>query len=132
MNVLSTLPNFLLYLFSGMLCLLLFVMIYIRLTPFPEVKLIREGNHAAATAFIGALLGYALPLASVIAHSVALHDMLIWALVALIVQYLAHRVVRLLIPTLNDDIHENNQAMGTTSAGVSVVFGLINAACMVY
>ena len=57
MQALSTLPNFLIYLVSALACLLLFVTVYIRLTPFPEIKLIREGNHAAATAFIGALIG---------------------------------------------------------------------------
>lgn len=132
MQALSTLPNFLIYLVSALACLLLFVTVYIRLTPFPEIKLIREGNHAAATAFIGALIGYVLPLSSAIAHSTALNDMLIWALVGLVVQYSAHLITRLLIPNLNQDIRNNNQAMGTISAGLSVVFGLLNAACMVY
>lgn len=132
MYALSTLPNFLTYLFSALTCLLLFVLIYIRLTPFPEIKLIRAGNHAAATAFIGALLGYALPLSSAVAHSTTLNDMLIWGLVGLAVQYGAHLATRLMIPTLNQDIRANNQAMGTMSAGLSVAFGLLNAACMVY
>lgn len=132
MQALSTLPNFILYLVSAWAFLFLFVLIYIRLTPFPEVKLIRAGNHAAATAFIGALIGYVLPLSSAIAHSTALSDMAIWALIGLLMQYLAHLITRLMIPSLNHDIHNNNQAMGTMSAGISVVFGLLNAACMVY
>ena len=132
MHILSTLPNFLAYLVGALACLALFVTVYIRLTPFPEIKLIRSGNHAAATAFVGALLGYALPLSSAVAHSVAVRDMMIWALIALAVQYLAHLFTRLLLPSLNQDIHDNNQAMGTVSAGISVVMGLINAACMVY
>lgn len=132
MNLISTLPSFLLYLIGGLTCLGLFATIYIRLTPFPEVKLIRDGNTAAATAFVGALLGYALPLASAIAHSVTLRDMLIWAFIGLSVQYGAHLISRRLLPNLNEEIHENNTAMGIMSAGLSIVFGLINAACMVY
>ena len=132
MSALSTLPNFLVYLLSAFACILLFITVYIRLTPFPEIKLIRSGNQAAATAFVGALIGYALPLASAIAHSTALYDMLIWALVGLAVQYCAHLATRLMIPSLNQDIHDNNKAMGIISAGLSIVFGMLNAACMVY
>ncbi|MCE1161265.1 MAG: DUF350 domain-containing protein [Burkholderiales bacterium] len=132
MSILSTLPGFLAYLFGALACLGLFIMVYIHLTPFSEIKLIRSGNHSAATALVGALLGYALPLSSAIVHSVTLRDMVIWALVGLITQYLAHLCTRLIIPTIKQDIDNNNQAIGTVSAGISVVLGLINAACMVY
>jgi putative membrane protein len=132
MSTFSTLPSFLLYLAGGLACLGVFVTVYIRLTPFAEFKLIREGNIAAATAFTGALLGYALPLSSAIAHSVTARDMVVWALIGLVVQYLAHLLARQLLPNLNQEIHKNNAAMGLLSGGLSVVFGMINAACMVY
>ncbi|WP_129127786.1 DUF350 domain-containing protein [Geomonas oryzae] len=50
--------------------------------------LIREGNLAAAVSLTGALLGFAIPVAIVIAHSVNLVDMAAWALMATMVQLL--------------------------------------------
>lgn len=56
--------------------------IYIRFTPYDEIGLIREGNLAAAVSLTGALIGFAIPVAIVIAHSVNLVDMAAWALMA--------------------------------------------------
>lgn len=50
----------------------IFVLFYTNLRPYRETALIRAGNTAAAIAFIGALLGFVMPLASVIAHSASL------------------------------------------------------------
>lgn len=48
----------------------IFLVVYSRLTPCPEFKLIREDNPAAAASLAGVLLGFTLPLASASVHSV--------------------------------------------------------------
>jgi uncharacterized membrane protein YjfL (UPF0719 family) len=74
--------------------------------PYREIALIREGNAAAAASLSGAILGFVLPLASAITHSVSLLDMAVWGLIALVVQLLVYGVAArfLLLPDLGRDI----------------------------
>jgi putative membrane protein len=68
-NSLSTLPAFLAYFAGAGLMTAIFVLLYANLTPHREIALTRDGNTAAAVALVGGLLGFVVPLASVIAHS---------------------------------------------------------------
>lgn len=128
--LLTAFPNFLRYVVTGSALALLFLWIYALITPWDELALIRAGNGSAATALLGALLGFCLPLASTIAHSASLVDVVLWALVALVVQVLVHLVLRLVLPHLREGIEGNQASAGITSGGFSVCFGLINAACL--
>ena len=82
---LSGLPAFLSYFATAIGLLALFLAVYVFITPYREITLIREGNAAAAASLGGAVLGFVLPLASAITHSVSLPDMAVWGLIALVV-----------------------------------------------
>ena len=123
-------PNFVRYVVVGFALAGLFLWVYVLITPWPEFRLIRAGNSAAAVALIGALLGFCLPLANTIAHSVSLTDVVLWALVALVVQVAVHTAMRLLLPGLKNAVEANELAAGITAGGFSTCFGLINAACL--
>jgi putative membrane protein len=123
-------PNFVRYVVVGFALAGLFLWIYVLITPWREFALIRAGNSAAATALVGALLGFSLPLANTIAHSVSLTDVVLWAFVALAVQVIVHIVLRLMLPDLKRAVEANESAAGITAGGFSVCFGLINAACL--
>ena len=69
-KIVTMLPSFLSYLVVAMLLLTGFLLIYVKVTPYDEIDLIRKGNVAAAISLSGALLGFAMPVANVIAHSV--------------------------------------------------------------
>src|SRR6266704_3333337 len=92
------LPDFLLYFVVALLLLAAFVAIYVRVTPYREFILIRSGNVAAAISLSGALIGFVLPLASAIAHSVSPLDMAMWSAIALLVQIVVYAIVGRLIP----------------------------------
>ena len=128
----SAFPNFLRYIVVSFALAGLFLWIYVLITPWREFTLIRGGNAAAAVALIGALLGFCLPLANTIAHSVSLTDLVLWSLVALVVQVGVHVAMRLLLPHLQKSIEANAMAAGVMAGGFSVCFGLINAACLTY
>src|SRR5215468_4003218 len=123
-------PNFVRYVAVGFALAALFLWVYVLVTPWREFALIRGGNTAAALALVGALLGFCLPLANTIAHSVSLTDVVLWSLVALAVQVLVHVGMRLMLPHLKDAIEDDRPAAGITAAGFSVCFGLVNAACL--
>jgi len=129
---LITLPDFALYFLCAVVLLALFLAIYTRLTPQHEWTLIRQGNNAAALSLGGALLGFVLPLGSVIVGSLSLLDMLVWGLVALVVQVLVFSALRLLLPNLPARITQNETAAGVISAAFSLGIGVLNAACMTY
>jgi putative membrane protein len=124
--------DFLVYLAVSLTLLAVFIVIYIRVTPYREITLIRDGNMAASFSLSGALLGFIVPLASAVQHSVSLVDMAIWGLIAMAVQIAAFIVVKLLIPTITQDIAAGKGAQGFFLGSLSLGVGLLNAACMSY
>lgn len=123
---------FVLYFASGATLTGLFLVIYLRLTPYAELALIRAGNLAAALSLSGALLGYVIALASAIAHSMSLLDMVSWGVAALLVQVVAYRLARLLFPDLPGAIERGELAAGVMAGALSLAAGLLNAASMTY
>ena len=71
--------SYLQYLAVGLGMTALFSAVYLRITPADELKLIKNGNLACALSFGGALIGFCLPLASSITHSVGLLDFVLWS-----------------------------------------------------
>ena len=62
------------------------IFVYIKITPYDELKLIRGGNTAAAVSLSGAIIGLALPLAFSMASSISVWEVLIWGPVTLALQ----------------------------------------------
>jgi len=131
-HFLATLPNFLAYLGTAIALLVVFMAIYLYVTPYEEIALIRNNNTAAAISLSGAVLGFAMPIANVIAHSDTLLDLAVWGVIAGIVQLLAWALARVALPQLQEDIAAGRTAPATFVAALSITVGLINAACMTY
>ncbi|MBI5559197.1 MAG: DUF350 domain-containing protein [Deltaproteobacteria bacterium] len=131
-NNLPGLANFAVYFSISVLLLVAFAVLYPRITPYSEFALIADGNEAAAFSLTGALIGFSLPLASAISNSVGLGDMVLWGVVALVVQILTFLVVRLIFPSLVADIPANKVSKGIFLGAVSIAVGILNAACMTY
>ena len=129
---LGTLGSFALYLGSAVVLTGVFIAIYTWLTPWNEFALIRAGNNAAAISFSGALLGFILPLSSAIAHSVGFSDMLIWGVVAMVVQILVFLAERLQDGDLKRRIEAGEVAPAVKLGVLALGVGILNAACMSY
>lgn len=126
------LPAFLAYFGSGVVMLAVFSVIYSLVTPQREFSLIQEGNAAAATAFLGALIGFSLPLASAAANSVSLIDFMIWAAIGAIIQLLTFGAAALTQRELATRITRGEMSAGLWAGSIALVVGLLNAACMTY
>ncbi|WP_312785423.1 DUF350 domain-containing protein [Brevundimonas sp.] len=110
---------------------LAFKLIYQWVTPYHERTLIREGNPAAAIALGGALIGYVLPLASALSHTVSLAEFAAWALLAGVIQIVVFVAVsRLAFRNLVGRIEAGEVAAAIYLAAISICVGLLNAACM--
>ena len=128
----AALPHFAAYFASAMGLAAMFLFLYSRATPHREFALIREGNSAAAVQLTGPFIGFAIPLATVIANSVNLADMLLWGLVAALVQLLVFVVIaRFLFRAISDRIAEGCLASGQFVGGIGLGVGILQAACMV-
>jgi len=129
---LGTLGSFVLYFVAAIGLTAVFAFVYTWLTPWNEFALMRASNNAALLSFSGALLGFILPLASVIVHSHSIVDMLVWGVVALIVQVLVFVVERLLDTDLKRRIEAGETAAGGKLGVLALGAGILNAACMSY
>ena len=127
---LNELPWFLAYMGIAIALTLVYVVVYMWVTPHDEIGLIRDNNAAAATAFSGSLLGFCLPLASAISHSVSLEDVAIWGGIALVVQIVVFFIVRLPVPKISERIENNDIASGVWLGVASLAGGILNAASM--
>ena len=135
MNIAASLAGlgpFLAFLVAGLVAQGLFLAIYTALTPHRELALIRAGNAAAALSLGGAVVGFTLPLASTIAHSVSFIDFAVWAVIALVVQIAVYLMASLALGGLSRRIADGNVAAGTTLALASLAIGILNAACLTY
>ena len=128
----SGFDDFLIYLGIASVLLAVFMAIYLRITPYREIKLIREGNSAAAFSLSGTIIGMVLPLASALEFSVGLIDLAVWATIALVVQILVFVIARVALPNIVQDIPEGKQASGIFLGAISIAAGLLNAAAMTY
>ena len=129
---LAGLPAFAVYFGAGLALLAVFLGVYSAVTPYNEFALIRDGNLAAAISLAGATLGFVLPLASAIAHSVSVVDMAVWGVVALVAQVVVYFIVARLVPRLAEAIPAGRVATAAFLATLSVAVGLLNAAAMTY
>ena len=129
---LSGFDDFLVYFGLAIGFVVAFLWIYTLVTPYNEMQLIKAGNAAAAWSLGFTMLGFSLPLASAMIHSVNPWDMMLWALIALFVQILVFVVVRLLLPNITRHIQEGQVSSGAFLGLLSLAAGVLNAASMTY
>jgi putative membrane protein len=107
-----------------------FVVLYVFITPYSELTLIREGNTAAAVSLGGAIVGYAMPIAVSVAVSHDIRAMVGWGVVACVVQLLAYMLARFALPQINHAIPQGKVASGIFLASFSLGIGILNAGCI--
>ena len=129
---LAGLPAFALYLLSSLALLAIFIAIYVRITPYREFALIREGNVAAAASLSGTILGFVIPLAYAVVQSANLVDMVLWGVIALLVQLVVFFCMTRIVPGIARDIPAGRVAPGVLLGSLSFATGILNAACMTY
>ena len=127
---LAELPEFLAFFVVSLLLMIIFLVVYTNITRHNEIKLIKANSAAAAVAFAGAMIGFALPLASAMISSSTILEVIIWGLVALIVQIIVYLLVRLPMPRISERIEKNEIAAGIWLGSLSLTAGILNAASM--
>lgn len=129
---LSGFDEFLVYAGLSIAYIYVFMLAYLKLTPYNELKLIKDGNIAAALSLSGSVLGFTFPLAASIYQASHPWDMMLWALIAGIVQLLVYIAVRYSLLNVTRRIPEGQTATGIVLGAISMSAGILNAACMTY
>ncbi|WP_159994511.1 DUF350 domain-containing protein [Roseomonas sp. 18066] len=106
------------------------VALYTAITPFHEMRLIREGNAAAGVVLGASLVALAIPLAATLATSRVTLDIVVWGLVALVLQLLVFAAASFLIRGLRQMIEAGNLAAAWLLAGLQLAVALLNAGAM--
>ena len=114
-----------------MIVLALGVVIYIRITPFDDIELIRNGNIAVAISFGGAIIGLSVPLAFTLASSVTVWEVLIWGLLTVLIQLAAYRATDRLLKDLPERISAGNIGASVTLVSFKLAFAFLNAAAII-
>ena len=129
-SFLSGLPILLLHFTLTLLMLALGAVIYVMITPYHEIDLIKQGNVAAAISFGGVLVGLALPLAMNMAGSVNAFDILVFGAVAIILQLLAYRLTDIVLKDLPKRIKSGEISAAITLVALKLSISVINAAAV--
>jgi len=106
------------------------VALYMAITPFHEMRLIREGNAAAGIVLGASLVALAIPLAATLATSQVTLDIVVWGVVALALQLLTFAVATLLLRGLREMIEAGNLGAAWMLAGLQLAVALLNAGAM--
>jgi putative membrane protein len=127
----SGLPMLLLQFLLVLALLIVGIFIYIAVTPFRERELIRNGNPAAATVLGGALIALAIPLAALLATTGSFLDILVWGVVAVLLQLLTMAIVSHLLRGMRGMVEAGQVAAAIPLVAAQLSIGLLNAAAMV-
>lgn len=126
----SGFPIMVMHLVVSLLLLAAGAAVYVMLTPWREIALIREGNPAAAVAFAGVLVGLAIPLAVSMSVSNSVRDIAIWGVATVVLQLLAFRVVDLLLTGLPQRIKDGEVSAAVVLVGAKLATALIMSAAL--
>ena len=124
------LADFATYFGMGLGFMVLYVVLYLYATPHREITLIRGDNLPAAVVLAGALLGFAVPLASALRIASGLLDVAAWAFMALVAQLVAYALVALVLKDFSKRINRGEMAAAVLAASIHLGVGLLNSAAM--
>ena len=123
-------PNLLLQLGISLGLLLVGAALYSLLSPWKEVRQIRDGNAAASVAFAGILLGLGLPLAASLGASASWREVALWGSAAVVVQLLLFRLTDLLLTGLPQRVREGEVTSAVLLVAARMSTALILAAAL--
>lgn len=123
-------PILLAHVFATLVMLVLGATLYVVLTPWKEIELIREGNSAAAVAFGGVLIGLAIPLAASLSASNSLVEIVIWGAATVIIQLMVFRVTDMALAGLPERIREGEVSAAVLLVAAKLATALVLAAAV--
>ena len=129
-GLVNGLPFLISHFVTSLIVFLIGVIIYLFITPMKEIALIRKKNTAAAISFSGALIGLALPLASSLSASGSIYEIIVWGLVAIVIQLFCFKAVDILINDLPKRIENGELSSSILLFSIKISVALLNSAAI--
>jgi putative membrane protein len=107
------------------------LVVYGLVTPVRELKLIGQGNRAAAFSLGGAALGLAAAIGTCSTITDVPQELATWAAIAAAIQIIAFVIVALILPGFRKGITEDKTSYGIFLGALSLAIGLINAGALI-
>lgn len=123
-------PNFLIHGGTTLGLLIVGCTIHVLLTPMKEMKLIRDGNISAGISLAGVIAGLAIPMSACLVTATSVYDILIWGVVAILLQLLAFRVADLILRDLPRRIEQDQVGSALVLASVKISAAMVMAAAL--
>lgn len=123
-------PDFLIHGGTTLGLLILGCTIHVLMTPMKEMKLIREGNISAGISLAAVIAGLAIPMSACLVTAASVHDILIWGVVAILLQLLAFRVADLILRDLPRRIEQDQVGSALVLASVKISAAMVMAAAL--
>jgi putative membrane protein len=123
-------PHFLLYGGVSLALVAVGATLHVLLTPMKELTLLRAGNASAGVALAAMVVGLTLPIASCLASSLSIWDLVIWGVVAMLLQMLAFRAADLLLRELPGRIERDEIGAAVVLAAVKLASAVVMAAAL--
>lgn len=123
-------PHFLIHGAVTLAMLIAGCTVHVLMTPMKEMDLIRAGNTAAGVALAGVILGLAIPMTASLASALSLPDLVIWGLVAILLQMLAFRAADLILRDLPKRIERDELGAALVLAAVKLATAMVMAAAL--
>ena len=106
------------------------VTVYMWITPYRELQLIRDGNVAAAVSLGAAIVSLAVPIAFSMSVSVGVADIIVWGLVTLTILLIVYRIIDFLLKDLPTRIESGEVEPAILLASVKIGVAAITAAAV--
>jgi len=101
--------------------------IYVKLTPHKELKLVQDGNMAAAVSFSALVLSLALPLAACLVNKFSLIDVAMWGTLSLFLQLFLFRLTDAIFKGMPQRIIDDEVPAATVLAAFKIAGSIILA-----
>ena len=104
------------------------VFLYIKLTPYDDIKLIKEGNIASAISLFSIIVGLAIPLAFCLSQTSGIAEILFWGSFTVAIQLFAFKVCDWMLSDLSGRIERGEISAAIVLLSVKLATAFINSA----
>ncbi|MDH3233627.1 MAG: DUF350 domain-containing protein [Alphaproteobacteria bacterium] len=129
-SVVAGAPLLLLHVAIALAILIIGTVLYVWMTPWEDLKLVRQGNTAAGIALGGIILGLGIPVAACIPGAVNHWDILFWGVITLILQMVTFKVLDLILSGLPERIEAGEIGAAVVLSAAKLAVAAIVAAAV--
>ena len=127
---LATLPVLAAHFGTALAVLALGIGLYVLITPYNELSLMRRHKTAAAILLAGAVIGMALPVAASLQYALRPFDIVFYGVIAVVVQIVAYFLIALVFRLSPSRLGEGEPAPAIGVASAQIAVGLLNAGAL--